>query len=270
MKTEVPGPSFLTVYFCGIEKCTPNHFFGPAIRPHYLIHVVLSGKGIYQHQGVTYHLGKGDAFLIPPMAVTYYQADSLDPWNYTWVGFDGKSCPDVLSQTVFADSCVFTGADEHTAQRLAENMELLRSSFSESPKNSLQTAGKLLLLLSCMPKELPLASISHAELYLQKAREFIENNYSYPIKITDIARYTGIDRTYLYRIFMEQEHLSPKQYLLRHRLRVATEILCSSDYSITEIALSCGFKDASAFSNYFRQNAGTTPRAFRKAVREER
>ena len=59
---------------------------------------------------------------------------------------------------------------------------------------------------------------------------------------------------------MEHEHLSPKEYLMRHRLRTATEMLCTTDYSITEIALSCGFRDGSAFSGYFREQVGMTPR----------
>ena len=38
----------LSVYFCGQEDCGPGHSFGPAMRPHYLLHVISRGKGIYQ------------------------------------------------------------------------------------------------------------------------------------------------------------------------------------------------------------------------------
>ena len=63
-----PEPSgTLSIYFCGTEPCAPGHAFGPAVRPHYLIHVVLDGKGIYKRNGETYHLKAGDAFLISPM-----------------------------------------------------------------------------------------------------------------------------------------------------------------------------------------------------------
>ena len=55
-----------------------------------------------------------------------------------------------------------------------------------------------------------------------------------------MAHYVGIDRSYLYRIFMEHENTSPKQYLLKHRLQMATQLLCSSTCTITEAALSCG------------------------------
>ena len=62
-KKSVSEQSFLTVYFCGKEKCQPGHYFGPAVRPHYLIHVILEGKGIFQKSGVTYSLKKGDKIV---------------------------------------------------------------------------------------------------------------------------------------------------------------------------------------------------------------
>lgn len=67
------------LYYCGSESCTPNHSFGPAIRSHYLIHFIRSGKGIYLRQGMEYSLKQGDAFLILPGETTKYMADSEDP-----------------------------------------------------------------------------------------------------------------------------------------------------------------------------------------------
>ncbi|MEE1191444.1 MAG: helix-turn-helix transcriptional regulator, partial [Blautia sp.] len=68
----------------------------------------------------------------------------------------------------------------------------------------------------------------------------------------------------------EQSSLSPKQYLLQHRLRIATQMLCNSSYTITEISFSCGFKDAPAFSNYFKKYVGYTPRTFRQNFQQEK
>ncbi len=62
-----PEPSgTLSIYFCGTEPCAPGHAFGPAVRPHYLIHVVLDGKGIYKRNGETYHLKAGMLSSSPP------------------------------------------------------------------------------------------------------------------------------------------------------------------------------------------------------------
>ena len=108
MKKEPNPQHTLSVYFCGQEDCGPNHSFGPAMRPHYLLHVIFHGKGIYQCSGHTYHLKAGDAFLIRPMDSIYYRADTSDPWSYAWAGFDGSACKEILKQTVFSDTPIFT------------------------------------------------------------------------------------------------------------------------------------------------------------------
>ena len=266
---ETRRQAYLTIYFCGSENCPPRHAYGPATRPHYLLHVILKGRGIYQYKGQTYSLSSGDAFLIPPAEATYYQADGREPWSYAWVGFDGKAVPEILAWTVFSDAFVFRNEAPESIRPLTGQMKKLCGTFFQDPKDQVSAAGNLLLLFSFMKKKAPEASQDPARVYLQKAKEYLENNYAYPVRISDTALYAGIDRTYLYRIFVENEGLSPKQYLLRHRLRMAVEMLCTTGYSITEIALSCGFHDASSFSGCFRRQFHVSPRDFRKNARAE-
>ena len=37
----------LSVYNVGFQKCEPRYQWGPGVRDHYLIHYIVSGKGIY-------------------------------------------------------------------------------------------------------------------------------------------------------------------------------------------------------------------------------
>lgn len=39
----------LLLQFCGYSTTEPLHSFGPVVRPHYIIHFVLNGKGIFQN-----------------------------------------------------------------------------------------------------------------------------------------------------------------------------------------------------------------------------
>lgn len=38
----------LFVCFCGYAQCEPLHAFGPAVRPNYILHYIIDGKGFYQ------------------------------------------------------------------------------------------------------------------------------------------------------------------------------------------------------------------------------
>ena len=130
----------LSVYFCGQEDCGPGHSFGPAMRPHYLLHVIFHGKGIYQCGGHTYHLKAGDAFLIRPMDSIYYRADTSDPWSYAWAGFDGSACKEILEQTIFSDTLIFTPETPARQNNLLTHMTNLLNTFSENNGNDLATA----------------------------------------------------------------------------------------------------------------------------------
>ena len=73
--TESQTRIALRLYYSGSESCAPGHFFGPAVRTHYLIHFIRSGKGRYMRGNSEYALKKGDAFLILPGETTKYMAD---------------------------------------------------------------------------------------------------------------------------------------------------------------------------------------------------
>ena len=129
--------------------------------------------------------------------------------------------------------------------------------------------GYFFQLLGSMQGQEPSSREDYPRQYLVKAMEYMNNNYSYNIRISDIASYVGVDRSYLYRIFMEEEHISPKQYLMRLRLRTSASMLRTSQYTITEIAYSCGFRDAAAFCSQFRKATGFTPSQFRGYLESE-
>ena len=46
----------LSIFNCGLERCAPGQTWGPGIRDHYLIHLVVSGKGVFEVGGRTYEV----------------------------------------------------------------------------------------------------------------------------------------------------------------------------------------------------------------------
>ena len=69
----------LYVNCCGCSQTAPLHSFGPASKPHYLIHYVLSGKGHFRFHDKEYRLEAGYGFLNQPNELAFYQADAKDP-----------------------------------------------------------------------------------------------------------------------------------------------------------------------------------------------
>ena len=107
-----------------------------------------------------------------------------------------------------------------------------------------------------------------AEDYVNYAVRFIESNYS-GIKISDVADYIGINRTYLTAIFKAKMHMSPQEYLMHVRMDKSKELLIKTDVPIYVVAKEVGYNDQLAFSKIFRKKYGLSPEQYRKKHRDE-
>lgn len=257
--------------FCGYAKCESLHSFGPAVRPNYLIHLILEGKGRYSVGGKTYELGAGQGFLIEPEVQTYYQADREDPWSYLWIGFNGTRAKEYLgdiglggerSTFQFPDSVkirtmLFDILKEHTFS--TEN-EFRRESFLYS----------VFALLARGIRAEGTALPDTENMYVKKAVEFIQNNYHYGIMVTDVAEYVGVSRGYLHTLFTETLAQSPQEYLVNYRISRAAQLLTLTDLPVEGVAQSCGYSDPLIFSKLFKKKVGKPPSRYRKENREQR
>ena len=87
----------------GHETCSPGHSIGNFVRKNYLIHYVHKGKGVFRSGGKEYELKANDAFFIYPEQITYYEADKTQPWEYSWVEFNGTGVSKYLSATTLTE-----------------------------------------------------------------------------------------------------------------------------------------------------------------------
>ena len=64
--------------------------------------------------------------------------------------------------------------------------------------------------------------------------------------------------------FKAYSGMSPKDYINTIRMREAMRLLATTDTSVENIALMCGYSDAMYFSRFFRSKTGQSPREYRK------
>lgn len=257
----------LLLQFCGYSTTAPLHSFGPAVRPHYLIHFILNGKGIFQKGDKTYHLETGQGFFIEPDELTFYQADAKEPWEYLWVGFNGTMVPELLKQIGLSSSQPVFHCDKGKDLYWLVNDMLVhaRSGFA----SDLRRTGLLYEFLSILAEN-PMETDTQTDseyVYINKAVEYIKNNYWDGIHIYDIAKYLYIDRSYVYLLFQKYFQQSPQDYLATFRLTKASELLSTTTLSIESISNSCGYGDPATFSKAFKRWMGVSPSGYRKNQR---
>lgn len=243
----------------GQEQCDPLHYWGVGKKPFYLIHYILSGKGTLQYRGQTFALSGGDGFVITPEHEAFYQADEFDPWHYRWLGISGSQAKIILEMTRLLDSIVYTyDEDDRLDQGLASISEATKMPIAAD----LSLLGNALLFLAELVKLFPSdkeLDISASKTYVDKAIQFMRVSLSEPISITQVAAHVGLNRSYMYRIFIRHTGLSPVAFLEHLRVEYACGLLMEGKLSIQEIAFRAGYNDSSYFSHIFKKTKGVPP-----------
>lgn len=101
---------------------------------------------------------------------------------------------------------------------------------------------------------------------LKRALELLEDNLSQTPTLGDLARALKLHPTSFCRAFKQSTGLTPHRYLLLCRVNRAKEMMKTSDLTMTEIALDCGFNGSSQFSVVFKRIEGVPPRSFKRSL----
>ena len=96
------------------------------------------------------------------------------------------------------------------------------------------------------------------------ALELMQNNLSEPLDREAVARHVGLSTRQLDRLFAGHLSKSFADHYRTIRLEAAGELLRHSVLTITEIAIACGFANASHFSTCYKAEHGFSPKVERR------
>ena len=250
---------------CGSEACACGHQYGPAVRDHFLVHYVASGKGVFYADGHSYPIGPKQGFIIFPGQVSTYRADDFDPWIYAWVGYEGRSAA-ILTEMVglTRGNPVFeldTEIDPY------ERIRRMLRAASDMRLGDMAMLGSLYQLLSEIGQGRSSANEQPETRYYKKAVWYLEGNYHRDVRITDVAAFVGLSRSQLFRVFQRAAEMSPKEYLNILRAEHAAKLLLATDLSLEKVALSSGFFSAGRMNAVFQDQYSTSPSQYRKTMK---
>lgn len=259
---EVPRRSneSLTPISSGEEKCAPGHSWGPGVRANYLIHYIISGKGLFYCGTNKYVVEQGTIFVIFPGTIVKYQADAQEPWHYTWINCRGEEIKEVLNVLGISLACPVLRLPNGEAFGLKlRSMPRERSAdlWNHMKFSACLYEAMALLLENIQERE------NSENAYLTMAKRYIGAHYYEEITIEQVAAHMGISRKYLFAIFKKTLGISPKEYLVDYRMRRAKEFLADRNLPIGHIAYSVGYRDQMAFSKIFKLKTGLSPSEYR-------
>jgi AraC family transcriptional regulator len=104
----------------------------------------------------------------------------------------------------------------------------------------------------------------------RRAIRFVNDNLDTKLKWEDIAAEVRLDPFTFGRGFKQATGMTPHQYVIRCRLRLAMKLLTREALSLADVALEVGCSCQSHLTTLFRKHLGITPGAFRISARNSR
>lgn len=248
------------IFEIGCEKCDPLHYWGPHRKNGYVFHYCKSGKGILKIDDKTYEIKKGDLFYIAPDDKCFYQADGVDPWEYEWIYFGGMKAKSLISKTAFFDSdrvvkccnpkdfCdILDSVIDNETSEIGdiEAMEALYRFFAWLLKN--------------YPNREKKSKMHPNEKYWLQILNYIYINFPYNLTVNAISQSVGLERTYVYKLFLKNAGISAIEFIENLRISIACDKILQNDSSLLLIAQEVGFNDYAWFNKVFKRIVGILP-----------
>lgn len=129
--------------------------------------------------------------------------------------------------------------------------------------------GLILELLGFLVRRqvvITLPELSEAESLrrIDEITAYMEAHFSEEISLSDAARITGMNYSYMSRYFKKLTGRNFKQYLDYIRVSEASQLLLETDQSVTSIAGLCGFSCPQAMTRTYTRMLGFPPSTLRK------
>lgn len=102
---------------------------------------------------------------------------------------------------------------------------------------------------------------------VQRARDYIQRNFSKPISLNEVANALNVNPAYLSSVFKSERGEPYSKYLLRLRMERAARLLRTHNVAkISDIAFEVGYLSVKHFDAVFKKYYGVTPNIYRSRV----
>jgi len=101
----------------------------------------------------------------------------------------------------------------------------------------------------------------------RKVRDYIDSHITEPVFVADLCALVRRSEAHFSRSFKRTFGESPHSFVVRRHVELAAQYMLTTDASLSDIALRCGFADQAHLSKHFRQAAAQTPAAWRREHR---
>lgn len=166
----------------------------------------------------------------------------------------------VVGAGVIARICIDGGMEHDVAYTLTD-IYIRKADMSRTPEEVIELIGEMQVDFATRMKEIRKSEA--VSLHVRKAIDYIYDHLHEPLTLEKLADNSGLNPSYFSKLFSKETGVTVKAYIINAKVKTAENMLCYSDFSLSDIALTLGFSSQSAFTYVFRKNTGLTPKKYR-------
>lgn len=252
---------------CGQELVNSTNYYWNGVqrgtKEMFIWQYTIAGCGDIDIAGKTYRLTPGKAFaVLVPGNHCYYLPKTSKFWEFKFVTIYGSEAIRLASEFLRRTTIPIFDLNENSPTIICADKIFQR--FNETTPNRYECSALAYeFIMTLLSENIGNTSNSNMEFFRKQIYDFCLNNISKDIGINEMANAVNLSRWHFTRKFTEIEGISPHNYLLRLRMRLARRLLITTNLSIKEIAGMCGFQDTSYFSRVFKKSNNMTPPYYR-------
>ncbi len=204
----------------------------------------------------------GSMVLLPPGTPYKYTNIGSEEISYFWVHFTGNEATSRLEE--YSINPFPTVYDTRLNNHINKRFYTIFDAFS---RRDIHLERELSSLLEGLLITVARSIIKDGEKQgtLSRSIKYIGANYSDNIRIATLAEMEHLSVSRYNFLFKEQFGMPPTKYILSLRMSSAKELISSTDLSIKQIGIMCGYDDSPFFTKTFKRFFGTSPIKYRNS-----
>ena len=226
-------------------------------------------KVTWQQQDIL--LQPGDLALFPPkLAHEFEQTTGICTFLCLQISPALLSMPaGIVAEDIILKDHLIPDA-YHAVRQYA--IEIAECYFYREPMYELQCLGKSALMMHILLQSMPIRTMTAEEAAnedlrnarLMRLTQYVEENYTHKIRLSDFAQAEGCSVSYLSHFIKNTMNQTFQDYVNSVRFRKACKLIAEGNDSMISISMESGFSDYRYFSRAFMENYGMTPAEYRR------
>ncbi|OGV57090.1 MAG: hypothetical protein A2X45_10520 [Lentisphaerae bacterium GWF2_50_93] len=217
----------------------------------------IGGKGSFTVDGTEVKLSAGEVMILMPGDLHKIWNPGPENWEYRWMTMDGPLAGEIVSKFGLKKKPFMAGECPVALFKRLE-FEVLDISATSQRRASSTAFSILSLAVGGAPGE------KGTDKLVRSCLQLIDDKFSEPLLgVEGLAKTLKTHRSRLSRLFKEKIGVSPSEYINSLRIHIASTLLVTTDFSVSEISDRVGFANSNYFSKAFRKTMGCTPRSYK-------